>query len=239
MNLNHSHIPSWLANAWLFRKLFLLRKLFLTRNRSSHYGQMAEDVSLKKFFPKKYKGVYVDVGCFHPIKYSNTYYFYKRGWRGINVDIDQIKIEGFNMLRRKDINICRAVSDVEGEVTYYSNGFYTPTITLDKEFTLDKSGDKYQYQEKKTQAETLTSIIDSTKYKGQAIDILSVDVEGHDYSVLKSLDFNLYAPRIIAVESQYDRLDKIQTEDTYRFLMDNNYELVNWVGMTLVFLRKD
>ena len=47
-----------------------------------------------RFFPKKYKGFFVDVGCFHPIKYNNTYRLYRKGWRGVNIDIDAIKIEG-------------------------------------------------------------------------------------------------------------------------------------------------
>ena len=237
MNLNHSHLPAWLEKSWIFRKLFLIRKLFLTRNRFSHYGQMGEDIALKKFFPKKYKGFYVDVGCFHPIKYNNTYYFYKKGWRGINIDIDQIKIEGFQLVRPKDTNISCAISNEEGSVSYWSNGFYTPTITLDRSFAESKEGKKYQYREKTTQAKRLTTIIDESPYKDRTIDLLSVDVEGYDYHVLRSLDFQRYAPKIIAVESQSDDFKIIQEEDLFKFLKEQGYQLANWVGMTLIFKR--
>lgn len=239
MSLNHTHISAKLANNFFFRKLFLLRKLFLTKVKSTHYGQMAEDVALRKFFPKKYKGIFVDVGCFHPMKYNNTYQFYKRGWRGINIDIDPIKIEGFRLVRPKDTNIVTAISDQEGEVTYYSNGFYSPTITLEQSFADSKEGKKYQYKKKTTKAQTLSNVIDATPYKDQKIDLLSVDVESHDYYVLKSLDFDRYSPHIIAVESQYDDFSSIQNENTYQLLSQKGYELVNWVGMTLIFRKKE
>lgn len=236
MSTNHTHYPDWLANSWLFRRLFLLRKLFLTKRTFTHHGQMAEDVILRKYFPKKYKGFFVDVGCFHPVKYNNTYWFYKRGWRGINLDIDQIKIDGFNIVRPGDTNISVAVSNEEGTVTYYSNGFYTPTVTLSKDFTDDRTPDKLsQYVAKTTQACPLTAIIDDTKYKDRRIDILSVDVEGHDIHVLRSLDFERYAPKLIAVESQLDDFPGIQQSETYQFLMSKGYHFINWVGMTLIF----
>lgn len=31
-------------------------------------------------------GIYVDVGAFHPTKFSNTHLFYLNGWRGINIE---------------------------------------------------------------------------------------------------------------------------------------------------------
>lgn len=235
MSLNHFHFPEWLMKSSLFRKIFLLRKIFLTRKRFYYYGQMAEDVALNRFFPKKYIGFFVDVGCFHPIKFNNTYRFYKRGWRGINLDIDSIKIEGFKIMRPKDVNINCAISDQEGETTYWTNGFYSPTVTLHKPFADSKQGKKYQYEEKKTKTNTLTNTIDNTEFKNQEIDLLSIDVEGFDFSVLKSLDFERYKPKVIAIESHLDDFDQVQRGEIYKFLIQKNYKLANWVGITLIF----
>ena len=41
-----------------------------------------------EFFKKKMSGFYVDVGCHQPLLNNNTYRLYKRGWRGINIDLD-------------------------------------------------------------------------------------------------------------------------------------------------------
>ena len=51
------------------------------------YSQQAEDLSIQRYFgEEKMNGFFVDVGAFDPIKYSNTYLFYKKGWRGINIE---------------------------------------------------------------------------------------------------------------------------------------------------------
>ena len=50
------------------------------------YSQQGEDMILKSLFQDHQSGFYVDVGAHHPSRFSNTYFFYLRGWRGINID---------------------------------------------------------------------------------------------------------------------------------------------------------
>ena len=231
---DYAHLPAWLENNRLFRKIFLLRKLFLTKRKFSHYAQFAEDVAIIRQFHKGYKGFYVDVGCFHPVKYNNTYRLYRRGWRGVNIDIDTIKIEGFNMVRPGDVNIASAVSSEPGEFTYWSNGFYSLTITLDEAFAAGKPG----YRKKTVKADTLTNILDRTKFRGRQIDVLTVDAEGYDYEVLRSLDFGRYAPRLVAVETHHSTFDGVKNDELCQLLTGQGYVLANWVGLTLLFRRK-
>jgi len=228
-NGNNVNFPDWLARNPIFRKLFLLRKLYLTKSKAHHYSQFAEDVSIKRFFPKKYQGFYVDVGCYHPKKHSNTWQLFKNGWRGINVDIDAIKIEAFNIVRPDDTNIACAVSDADGEFSYYSNGFYSLTTTLD-----DSGAGQQGYIEKKVKCRRLTDIIDDSPYKDREIDLLSVDAEGHDLEVLKSLDFDRYAPRLLAVETFKPLFSQVVETDLYKFLAAKGYCLVGWNGLTLL-----
>ena len=47
------------------------------------------------------KRFYVDIGCGHPIKNNNTYLFIKKGWNGINIDLDKKNIDLFNSYRKK------------------------------------------------------------------------------------------------------------------------------------------
>lgn len=235
MSLNNCHFPEVLENSALFRKLFLLRKLFFSKRKSSHYSQFAEDVSITRLFPRNYKGLFVDVGCFHPIKHNNTYALYKRGWQGINVDIDQIKIDGFNLLRRRDTNYVGAVSNHNGEVEYYSAGFYSLINTLEKDFvTSDKD-----YRLKKTTAKRLDQFIADSPYRNREIDLLSVDVESHDLEVLKSLDFKRYRPKVVVCETQTDCLDDLNNTELFQFLDGRGYTLVNWCGLSLIFRMRD
>jgi hypothetical protein len=234
MKLSHSHLPAWLANNWIFRKLFLLRKMYLTKRKFSHYGQFGEDISIVRHFPKRYRGFFVDVGCFHPVKYNNTYRLYRKGWRGLNIDLDPIKIEGFNMVRPKDVNIACAISDKPGETTVWTSGFYSLTSTLDEAFAQTWEGD---FRAHTIRADTLTNILDETKFRDHHIDLLTVDAEGHDLPVLQSLDFERYRPRLIAVELHQPTLTAVRQEPLFQFLIEKNYDLVNWMGPTLLFRR--
>jgi hypothetical protein len=239
MSLNHSHYPSWLSKNKLFRWLFIWRKNIFSKTYNIVYGQNGEDLILTRLFPSHYKGVYIDVGCFHPKKYNNTYRLYKKGWRGINIDIDKIKIEAFNKIRPEDYNIAIAITNEPGEVKYYANGFYSPTTTLEKSFSQHSDRNYKQYYEKSTLGETLTNVIETSPFKNQIIDLLTVDVEGHDLVVLKSIDFNKYSPKVIAVETMAKNLTQLQDSRPFQFLIEKDYELINWVGMTLIWKKKN
>jgi Methyltransferase FkbM domain len=234
MSLNYSQLPSWLEKNSVFRVLFIIRKLYLTKTKFSHYSQFAEDISIVRIFDKNYRGFFVDVGCFHPKKYSNTWLLYKKGWRGINIDIDSIKIDGFNIARPKDTNIASAVSNIEGEINYYSNGFYSLTISLDEGFVESRAG----YIKKTTQCTKLSRLIDQTKYKDKQIDFLSVDAEAHDLEVLMSLDFKRYNPKLIAVETHYALFTEVEKSPLYSFLISKDYCMVGWCGLTLLMANK-
>jgi FkbM family methyltransferase len=231
MSLSYKAAPRWLENSALMRKLFLLRKVFLTRSSRRYYSQFGEDVVVDRLFPKGYKGIYIDVGCYHPTKFSNTWMLYQAGWRGINIDIDSIKVEAFRMRRPDDVNVQCAVSNRKGELTYFSNGFYSLTVSVSPEFV---AGDT-RYQERKCKCAPLTEIIDSSRYRDQAIDLLSVDAEGHDLEVLQSLDFSRYSPKVIAVECHGNHLKEVMESPVYAYLTQRCYSLVGWTGLTTIF----
>ena len=229
--LGHTHFPAWLENNPFFRKVFLLRKLYLSNTSFSHFSQFAEDVSILHLYPKKNDGFFVDVGCFHPKKYNNTFALYRRGWRGVNIDINPLKIAAFDMARPGDTNIACAVSNQTGEAEYFSDGIYSLTISLNKNFAENRGG----YISKKTRVDTLTRILDGTEYQSRQIDLLSVDAEAHDFEVIKSLDFKRYSPRLIAVETHLRLLPDVMRTDLYKYLDQLNYCIVGWCGLTLLF----
>lgn len=218
----------------IFQFLFLIRKLYFSKVKFKHYSQFAEDISISRLFPKRYKGFFVDVGCFHPKKYNNTYMLYRRGWRGINIDIHSIKIRAFDIARPHDINIASAVSNIEEEVVCYSGGFYSLTTSLNKTFA-EKHGN---YTKKKISCATLTKLIDNSSYKNRQIDFLSVDAESHDLEVLLSLDFSRYNPNLIGVETHYALFSEVSRSSLFQFLSNLGYELVGWCGLTILMANK-
>lgn len=74
---------------------------------------------LRRIFENVENGFYVDVGAHHPKRFSNTFYFYKKGWSGINIDAMPGSMSLFNKIRPRDINIEAAVSNEKEEVIFY------------------------------------------------------------------------------------------------------------------------
>ena len=239
-NYKRTNPPAWLERNSLFRKLYALRRVI--HSTKSHCFSDT-DKYIKDIF--KYletagsvpaRGFFVDVGCFHPTQHNTTYILYKRGWRGINIDVDSIKIEAFNLRRPRDINIACAVSKQVGVTKYWRKGFWSDLNSLEK---LERMQNEGGWREMEVKTDTLTNLIDQTPYKGRAIDFLSVDVEGHSLAVLQSLDFECYCPKVICVETWEPRIEDVLQSDLYVFLIAQGYVLVNWLYFNLVFLHRD
>lgn len=231
--MNYINLPEWVVKNPIFKCLFVIRKTFFIRSSKTHFSQFGEDITINNYFEKRKKGVYVDVGCFHPRKHSNTWGLYKKGWSGINVDIDAIKIGVFNLVRRRDTNIESAVSDKAGILNYYTNGTYSLVNSVNPSYK-NKDG----YIEKTVKSSTLTQIIEESPYKGKEIDFLSVDAEEHDLEVMKSLDFELYTPKLVAVECYAKNLGEVEETELYQFMLREGYLLVGWCGLTLMMAHK-
>lgn len=230
----------WVLDNWVLRKLFLLRKIWLSRTSFRHYSQYGEDVPTYIHLAPIRHGFFVDVGCFHPIKYNNTYRWYRKGWRGVNIDLDPIKIEAFRMARPKDMNLVYAIDRKgSGELRdSYSFGRYSLISTLDKAFAEKQRELGKKYVVRQVPVASLDYVLDRTRFAGRKIDLLSVDAEGHDLAILESLSFERYSPGLILVELHQSTIDEVRASPLYQFLTDKGYDLVNWVGPTLIFKRK-
>ena len=123
---------------YLYYNLYIRHKCFINRKQ---YSQWGEDIFINSFFKDIDNGIYLDIGCFHPYMYSNTCLLYKKGWNGINVDINQTAIDLFNIVRPKDTNICAAASNKKRELKVYFDDPFSPVNTVDEKFyqKLEKS----------------------------------------------------------------------------------------------------
>ena len=166
-------IIEYLPYLYAAHNLVIKSKIFLPRKS---YAHTEEDLFILKEF-KNQKGFYIDVGCHHPTRLNNCHLLYKKGWRGINIDISEFSIKLFNLVRTKDININRAVSLEQKKVRFYYDKLISLYISLNKR---KKQLDRY----KEIMSDTLTNIIDQTKFKDKKIDFLSIDAEGKDFEVL-------------------------------------------------------
>lgn len=235
-NYKKAHPPFWLERSKSFRKLYALRRVL-------HYSAPADFSDTDGFIRRAIsdglldpdEGFFVDVGCFHPCKENTTYGLYRGGWRGINIDLDEVKIEAFNLKRPGDINIACGVSDRKGTAEYWKQGFWSTGNSFENLEKAQQEG----WKKTTTMVDTLTNLIDDTPFRNRPIDFLSVDVESHELSVLQSLDFDRYQPKIICVETWDRTLADVLASALYDFLTSRRYILINWVQLNLIFGRKD
>ena len=117
-----------------FKNIYNLFNLIYKKNKSKkyYYSFGGIDIIVDYIFKNKSDGFYIDIGCQHPISNNNTYLLHKRGWSGINVDLDKKNIELFNLHRKKDYNVEIAVSskNTQKELFFYHDK--SPINTLEK-----------------------------------------------------------------------------------------------------------
>jgi hypothetical protein len=170
------------------------------------FSQFGEDLVVYNLLKNKInnKGIYIDVGAFHPVIISTTHLLYKLGWRGINIDMDKYKIDGFRRYRKGDEFVTAAVSNEEKEMLQIS---YGKDNVLNRIVELDNKLLESEYNDKPTDINecyttTLNSIIEKSKFKDKDIDYLNIDCEGSDYNILSGLNFIKYKPFIISIEQK-------------------------------------
>ena len=180
---------SLLYKIYLIYHLFVRYKIFLRKRKS--FSQFGEDTFINEFFKDKVKGKYVDLGAFHPIRLNNTYLLYKRGWSGTNIDFNPTSIDMFNLVRKRDHNICSLISDKDGEkrTAYFQHDWSAGNTTI-----LDEDFKKVLKKEKTMISKTFENLITHD------FDFLNIDLEGHDYNVLKTINLKKYNPKLICIE---------------------------------------
>lgn len=199
------------------------------------YAQTGEDIILEFLLQYQTKGYYIDVGCNHPIRISNTFNFYLKGWTGLCIDANTSLIKEFKALRKRDTAVEAAVSDEEKETLFYE--FNSDAVsTLDENHKLEWEKNQSIKNIRKIRTQTLASIIETNIPKNQLISFLSIDVEGHDFSVLKSNNFSKYRPIVILIEIHKVNIENIKDNPIYVFMNQNQYALVNYATMNAYFM---
>jgi FkbM family methyltransferase len=189
------------------------------------WSQEGEDQILRRIFEKKISGFYVDIGAHHPMRFSNTYLFYRRGWSGINIDAMPGSMKLFEKYRPRDINIELAIGNQSGELNYYIfeelalNGF-SEELSLRR---CSQSDPQKIIQIAKVRLQPLSTILDKYMPISQKIDFMSIDVEGLDFEVLKSNNWSKYQPMYVLVEILQSSLHEIENSEIGLFMKKQGY----------------
>lgn len=221
-----------------FKKILISIWSYLKYQKS--FSQDGEDIVLGSFFEnrKDYSGFYVDVGAHHPVRFSNTLKFYKKNWRGINIDPTPGSMIPFRILRRRDINLEIGVGSEYGELTFYC--FNEPALnTFDKVLAEARNTNNPYYITKEVRVPlfTLKDIFEKNLPPNQKIDFMSIDVEGLDLAVLRSNDWSRFDPGYILVEDPGFKVEALNDSEIYNFLYSKGYKVVAQLKRTIIFSR--
>jgi len=220
------------------------------------FGQLGEDAVIENHLSWlgldiNKKGMYVDIGAFHPTRGSNTFKFYKKGSMGYAIDVGKKKKRLWKILRPRDIFINTAVvnnsykeefvdfimRDGYGAMTDYvkKRGVIKETIYHRKNMTKIKA----------TKANEICNIItNDSRWSIAPWKFITIDIEGMDEFFIKDLDLKKLAPDVLAIEyfipKQISYLDKIKylsNCDLILNLKTKGYALQSICGPTLILVR--
>lgn len=231
-------VPKKIIEILTFSQKYKMEQVFKFAQLS--YSQEGEDLVLNKFFKNQTSGFFIDIGANDPIRFSNTYFFYKKGWRGINIEPNANLFKLLNETRSEDINLNIGISDEKGELEYFM--FNEPALNTfsnkeKEEYLLKK--EYFLIETKKLPVKTLTQVFQEQNISpSKEIDFINIDAEGLDFQVLKSFDLSVYSPKIILIEIlNIEKLKEVFNHEIYIYLSNMNYDLQFRTGNTFFFKK--
>jgi FkbM family methyltransferase len=207
-------------------------------------SQCGQDEFLEKNIFKGYKnGFYVDIGAHDGLTINNTIYFSKyNNWKGINVEAIKEVYDKLVENRPTDININCAICNKDGEAEFITNKGYTEMISGLKD-NYDPRHVRRLDNELRTNGGTSETIIVQTKklqtifneHNVTHVNYLSIDVEGAEFDVIKSIDFDSVFIDVIGFENNYYD----SSVPIIKYLEEKNYRILEVVGHDIFMINKN
>jgi len=183
------------------------------------------DASLREYFlDYSYKGVFLDVGAFEPIKISNSYHFENNGW---DVYCFEANTNGIPLLKEYRKNVFNyAIYDEDKDAVQFnvveSNGWTTGFSAIELSDEISKTfvcNNKIITQVTVPQRKLNTIMVNELKHI-TTIDILSIDIEGGEQKCLYGFDLKKYIPKIILIENITNNINLQQYIEKYDYILD-------------------
>ena len=213
-----------------------IKNNFIDVYSTKSYSQEGEDIILARYLYNREKGFYVDVGAHHPKRFSNTYLFYKRGWRGINIDPNPEAIALLNKYRPRDINLQLGISTEPGKLKYFL--FDEPAVNTFDEARADWLQENTDYRiiaKENIAVDRLDNVLNQYLTTEEKIDFMSIDVEKYELNVVESNNWKNYRPTLLLVESLDSSLSSISNDPLHNYLSNEDYILHAKTMNTLVY----
>jgi len=186
-------------------------------------SQIGQDRWVQSTLNDKRDGFFIELGATDGVSLSNTFFFEKeRGWNGICIEPNPAY--HLELVKNRKSRIClHCVSDKDNnEIEFSVCGPASGAVSTAGPFTNSD-------QIIKVKTKTMKTILEDYNAP-KIIDYLSLDVEGHEYEVLKNFPFDEYKIRCLTVEHNEPhvgpemrlRLRALLETNGYRFVKGND-----------------
>ena len=198
------------------------------------YSQVGQDLFVINYFGNDYKGIFIDIGANDGITFSNTKLLEEFEWTGIC--IEPIK-KTFDKLVKNRNCICHniAIDNFNGTKKFLELNGYSEMLSgiidnfdpkhlerINREI-VQHGGNKIEIEINVKKFSDVIDLID--------IDYISIDVEGSELNILKSIDFNKHKIKIFGIENNYpETFSEIEN-----FLKLYNYTILSNIGHDVFF----
>lgn len=195
------------------------------------YANNFEDVLLQRAFPGEEPGFYIDVGAYEPTFHSVTKLFYDRGWSGINIEPNPVPFAKLRAERLRDINLNIGLSNKDGFLKIYEapEACWSVDLGLLKGWFGAKDN---ELAERSVPVARLATVCEQYVPSGRTIDILKIDVEGHEREVIEGGDWARWRPRIVLAEAY-------RTDTWEHLLLNSGYFFTLHDGVNRLYVREE
>ncbi len=200
------------------------------------FSQDGQDKFVAKLFTHMRNGIFVDVGAYDGVYYSNTLYFEKElGWSGICVEPNPAV---FNQLRKNRNCVCLnyCINEKKSVLQFLSVKGYGEMLSGLMDFFDERHHNRIdKIIEEHGGSKTIIDIPSIPmkdifeEHSISQVDYFNLDVEGGEMSVLNSIDFSKVKIKIFTIENNN------RTKDVLRYLNAKGYRLIGKVGADEVY----
>ena len=217
----------------------------ITSNKRSFYSIYGEDAIIMGIMDrftmhtgKQLELSYIDIGAWRPMKGSNTYFLYRKGFAGTVIEPNPHFKRMWRSIRPRDEYLAIGC----GNKQYANLQIFHPSAasnTFSREFAKEIS-DSQNHRITQTLTVSLKSLKDIvTEHvsRNKMPFLLDIDIEGMDYEVISSYDFpDGFRPIIILIEDKPPKGDSIDSNLIQNHLMSQKYRLVARTVVSAVYI---
>lgn len=206
------------------------------------YAQQGEDKIIADVFDKLVRiqhPTYIDIGAHHPIINNNTYLFYQTGSHGVLVEPNPDFTDLLKKTRPRDVVLDVGIGAFgeEKEVDYYVMWEGDGQLNTFSEQAAKEHHVRKVIKRKLVDVNKVLERYFPDAGNGAGPDLFSVDTEGFDLTILKSLDFGRFRPRVVCAETVADGGETEQ--EIVELMRSKNYDVRGGTWVNTIFVDRE